>query len=268
MSTILDTIAEATRERVRMAKEKMPLETVRALAMEMAENETATGVEKILPFEAALRKPGMSLICECKKASPSKGIIAEDFPYLQIAKDYEKAGASAISVLTEPQWFLGDLSYLKEIAANVSIPCLRKDFTVDEYMIYEAKLAGASAVLLICSILDLPTLKKYHALCDTLHLSALVEAHDEAEVEMALLAGAHIIGVNNRDLKNFHVDPQNCLRLREKIPADVVFVAESGVHSREDVEALEKENVNAILIGEAIMKSPDKSAFVAQLLGQ
>lgn len=221
-----------------------------------------------LPFEAALRKPGISLICECKKASPSKGIIAEDFPYLQIAKDYEKAGASAISVLTEPKWFLGDLSYLSEIANEVSVPCLRKDFTVDEYMIYEAKLAGASAVLLICSILTPEELKRYHSLCDVLGLSALVETHDEREVDMALEAGARIIGVNNRDLKNFHVDPSNCLRLREKIPDNVVFVAESGVHNREDVALLEKEKVDAILIGEAIMKSTDKSAFVAEILGR
>ncbi len=266
MSTILDTIAEATKERVRIAKQTLPTEDIRRAAFELAEQEDFDG--KVFPFEAALRKEGISLICECKKASPSKGIIAEVFPYLQIAKEYEKAGASAISVLTEPQWFLGDLSYLSEISRKVSIPCLRKDFTVDEYMIYEAKISGASAVLLICSILDLPSLKRYHALCDQLHLSALVEAHDENEVDMAIAAGARIIGVNNRDLKNFQVDPSNCLRLREKIPSDIVFVAESGVHSREDVVVLEKEKVDAILIGEAIMKSPDKSAFVAEILGK
>lgn len=267
MSTILDTIAEATKERVRKAKLLVPAESLREQAFALAAGESFAEGD-ILPFEAALRKEGISLICECKKASPSKGIIAEDFPYLQIAKEYEKAGASAISVLTEPQWFLGDLSYLSEIAKEVSIPCLRKDFTVDEYMIYEAKIAGASAVLLICSILSQEELNRYHALCDELHLSALVEAHDEGEVDMALAAGARIIGVNNRDLKNFHVDPSNCLRLRKRIPDGVIFVAESGVHCREDVAILEKEHVDAILIGEAIMKSCEKSTFVKNLLGQ
>ncbi len=218
-------------------------------------------------FEKKLKEEGMSFICECKKASPSKGVISEDFPYLQIAKDYERAGASCISVLTEPKWFMGSLDYLEEIASEVSIPVLRKDFTVDEYMIYEARARKASAVLLICSILDSKTLGRYIRICDELELSALVEAHDKNECEMALGEGARIIGVNNRNLRDFTVDPSNCLRLREYVGDKAVFVAESGVKKREDIELLEREKVDAVLIGESMMRAEDKTEFLKALKG-
>ncbi|MBO4242607.1 MAG: indole-3-glycerol phosphate synthase TrpC [Clostridiales bacterium] len=257
MSNILDTIAEAARERVSKSKENISSDEMKAEALSLPKGDFG--------FEKALKREGMSFILECKKASPSKGIIAEDFPYLEIAKDYEKAGASAISVLTEPRWFKGDISYLKKISETVDIPCLRKDFVVDEYMIYEAKVSGASAVLLICSILDEKTLKEYIGICDELGLSALVEAHDETEVQMALRSGARVIGVNNRDLKDFTVDPLNCLRLRKDIPEDIVFVAESGVKTAEDIRRLQDNKVNAVLIGESVMRSQDKSAFIKEL---
>ena len=218
-------------------------------------------------FENKLKEAGISFICECKKASPSKGIIASDFPYLDIAKSYETAGASCISVLTEPKWFMGSLDYLEEIASEVSIPVLRKDFTIDEYMIYEARAKRASAVLLICSILDADTLGRYIRICDELELTALVEAHDKNECDMALGEGARVIGVNNRNLRDFTVDPSNCLRLREYVGDKALFVAESGVKTREDVEALEKEGVDAVLIGESMMRAEDKTAFLNSLKG-
>lgn len=260
MATILDTIAEYARERVAKAKEILSLEEIRKQALSMDCN---TG----FPFEKALATNGISFICECKKASPSKGLIAEDFPYLSIAKEYEAAGASCISVLTEPKWFLGKDEYLKEITDAVSIPCIRKDFTVDEYMIYEAKLLGASAVLLICSLLSTDTLKQYIEICDQLGLSALVEAHDDEEIASAIGAGARIIGVNNRNLKNFTVDVGNSGRLRALVPDNILFVAESGIKSREDVEALEQAHVDAVLIGETLMRSADKKAMLNELKG-
>ena len=218
-------------------------------------------------FERTLQKSGISFICECKKASPSKGLIAPEFPYVEIAKEYEAAGADCISVLTEPKWFLGSGEYLKEIAEAVSIPCLRKDFTVDEYMIYEAKVLGASAVLLICSILSGEQIKRYIGICDGLGLSALVETHEENEVQTALKAGARIIGVNNRNLRDFSVDAGTSRRLRELIPRDVLFVSESGVKSREDVERLRETGADAVLIGETLMRAPDKRARLDELRG-
>lgn len=218
-------------------------------------------------FEKALRKDGISFICECKKASPSKGLIAPEFPYLQIAEEYEAAGADCISVLTEPKWFLGSDEYLREIADAVSIPCLRKDFTVDEYMIYEAKVLGASAVLLICSILGKSEIREYIQICDELGLSALVETHDEREVQMALDAGARMIGVNNRNLKDFSVNTDNSRRLRELIPSEVLFVSESGVQTAEDVAALRAIGADAVLIGETLMRAADKKAKLAELRG-
>ena len=209
----------------------------------------------------------MHFICECKKASPSKGIIALDFPYLQIAKDYEEAGASAISVLTEPKWFLGEGRYLSEISNAVSIPCLRKDFTVDPYMIYEAKLLGASAVLLIVALLDTDTLREYREIADLLGMSSLVEAHDEKEIESAVKAGARIIGVNNRNLKDFTVDIGNSLRLKSLAPADTIFVAESGIKTRKDVQQLEQGGIYAVLIGEQLMRSKDKKKELDRLRG-
>lgn len=256
---ILDQLAAHARQRVETAKQQLPPAEVKrqALALPMGG----------FRFEKALAKPGLAFICECKKASPSKGLIAPQFPYLQIAKEYEAAGADAISVLTEPKWFLGSDTYLKEIASAVSTPCLRKDFTVDEYMIYEAKLLGASAVLLICAILDDAQLKEYLAICDTLGLSALVEAHDDAEVERALKAGARILGVNNRNLKDFTVDTANSRRLRARIPKDVLFVSESGVKTAEDVAQLAAIGADAVLIGETLMRAPDKTAKLQELKG-
>ena len=257
---ILETIAEATRKRVAAEKEKCSL-------AEMKEKATAMNPDTGFPFEQALKKPGMSFICEVKKASPSKGIIAEDFPYLEIAKEYETAGASAISCLTEPEYFKGDKRYLKKIAETVSIPVLRKDFTVDPYMIYEAKVLGASAVLLICSILSEEQIKEYISICDELGLSALVEAHDECEVRMALNAGARMIGVNNRNLKDFSVDTGNSRRFRKLIPPDVLFVSESGVSCAEDVRKLCEIGADAVLIGETLMRAENKAARLAELRG-
>ena len=258
--TILDQLADHARDRVEFARSHISAEEMKQRALALPKGDFS--------FEQALRKEGISFICECKKASPSKGLIAEHFPYLEIAKDYEAAGADAISVLTEPKWFLGENRYLEEIAAEVSIPCLRKDFTVDPYMIYEAKVLGASAVLLICSILTEQELKDYHALADSLGLSALVETHDEAEVEMALRAGARILGVNNRNLKDFTVDTANSRRLRSLVPGNVLFVSESGVSTAEDVRLLRECGVDAVLVGEALMRAEDKKARLAELSGR
>lgn len=257
--TLLEQLAEHAKERVAQAKKNVSPEEIRSLARSMPKGKFS--------FERALQKPGISFICECKKASPSKGLIAEDFPYVEIAKAYEKAGADGISVLTEPKWFLGRDAYLKEIAEKVSIPCLRKDFTVDEYMIYEARVLGASAVLLICAILTEREVADYIKVCDSLGCSALVEVHDENEVETALRAGARIIGVNNRNLKDFSVNMENSGRLRSLVPAGVLFVAESGVRSREDIEAFQELGVDGVLIGEALMKAPDKKAKLQELRG-
>lgn len=202
----------------------------------------------------------MSFICECKKASPSKGLIEPDFRYLEIAREYEAAGADCISVLTEPKWFLGSDEYLKEIAKTVSIPCIRKDFTVDEYQIYQAKTLGAAAVLLICSILSEEQLSKYIKICDSLGISALVEIHNEKEAGMAVRAGARIIGVNNRNLKDFTVDTANSKKQRDLIPDDIVFVSESGVKSTDDIRAIREIGADAVLIGETLMRADDKKA--------
>ncbi|MGN0435140.1 MAG: indole-3-glycerol phosphate synthase TrpC [Wujia sp.] len=253
---ILDEIATKTKERIVEAKKHISYETVRSEAEYIARQEREKGFE--FSFYRALKEPGISFICEVKKASPSKGVIAEHFPYLQIAKEYEDAGASAISCLTEPYYFQGSNEYLKEIATEVNIPVLRKDFTVDEYMIYEAKKLGASAVLLICTILDIEQLKEYQAIATELGLSALVEAHDEREIEMALEAKAKIIGVNNRDLKTFTVDINNSARLRSLVPEDIAFVSESGIRVREDVRKLVENGTDAVLIGETLMRSNDK----------
>lgn len=257
--TILDQLAENARKRVAEAKKKVSLEEIKTQALSMPKGN--------FDFENALKKPDISFICECKKASPSKGLIAPDFPYLQIAKEYEAAGADCISVLTEPKWFLGSDEYLREIANAVSVPCLRKDFTVDEYMIYEAKVCGASAVLLICSILGEAEIKEYIHVCDDLGLSALVEAHDEKEVQTALNAGARIIGVNNRNLKDFSVNTDNSRKLRELIPTNILFVSESGVKTAEDVAALREVGADAVLIGETLMRAADKKAKLAELQG-
>jgi len=255
--TILDQLASYAHERTEQAKKKITPEEIRRQALALPKGGFA--------FENALKKPEISFICECKKASPSKGIIAPDFPYLQIARDYEKAGADCISVLTEPKWFLGSDEYLREIAAAVDIPCLRKDFTVDGYMIWEAKTLGASAVLLICSLLTEKQINEYIGICDELGLSALVEAHNETEVSEALRAGARLIGVNNRNLKDFSVDTDNSRRLRDLVPPEVLFVSESGIRSAGDVAKLREIGVDAVLIGETLMRAPDKKARLHEL---
>lgn len=258
-ATILERLAAHARLRVQRAKEIVSMEEIRRQAEAFPAGNFA--------FEKALKTADIAFICECKKASPSKGLIAPDFPYLQIAREYEAAGASAVSVLTEPKWFLGSGEYLREIASAISIPCLRKDFTVDEYMIYEAKTLGASAVLLICAILSEGQLAEYLSLCDSLGLSALVEAHDGREVQMALDAGARVIGVNNRNLKDFTVDTGNSRRLREMIPREAVFVSESGVKDAGDVARLREIGADAVLIGETLMRAEDKRAKLKELRG-
>ena len=257
---ILDKIIEATKIRVAQEKQVESPEAVKAAALALPSD---TG----FPFEAALRQQDFNFICEVKKASPSKGIIAEHFPYLDIAKEYEVAGAAAISVLTEPDFFKGDKKYLQEIASTVKIPVLRKDFIIDEYQIYQAKVWGASAILLICACLDVSTLTKFRELADSLGLSSLVEAHDEKEVQMAIDCGARIIGVNNRNLKDFTVDVQNSVRLRNLVQDDVIFVSESGLETPEDIQVLRDNNIGVALMGETFMRSPNKVEKLAYLYG-
>ena len=258
---ILEEIAAKTRERIEAEKHRLPLRELQAAVRDMENN---TG----FPFEKALARPGMSFICEVKKASPSKGIIAEQFPYVEIAREYERAGADAMSILTEPFYFQGSNNYLSAIRKEVSIPLLRKDFTVDEYMIYEAKQIGADAILLICAILSQTQLGEYAGIAGELGLSALVEAHDEQEIQMALKAGAKIIGVNNRNLKDFTVDISNSVRLRELVPRDILFVSESGMKTRADIVRLEENGTNAVLIGETFMRSSDKAGMLRELRGK
>lgn len=257
---ILDKIVEATKIRVAQEKQVESPEAVKAAALALPSD---TG----FPFEAALRQQDFNFICEVKKASPSKGIIAEHFPYLDIAKEYEVAGAAAISVLTEPDFFKGDKKYLQEIANTVKIPVLRKDFIIDEYQIYQAKVWGASAILLICACLDVPTLTKFRELADSLGLSSLVEAHDEHEVQMAIDCGARIIGVNNRNLKDFTVEVQNSVRLRNLVQDDVIFVSESGLETPEDIQVLRDNNIGVALMGETFMRSPNKVEKLTYLYG-
>ena len=262
MKNILEEIAARTRERI--AKEKS---CISVSELENRIQEVNKNAGKRITLLQALQKDGMSYICEVKKASPSKGLIAPDFPYLAIAKEYEQAGASAISCLTEPFYFQGADQYLREISAAVQIPVLRKDFAVDEYMIYQAKSLGASAVLLICAIRDDGELRAYRQLAKELGLDALIEAHDEYEVDRVLNLGAEIVGVNNRDLRTFQVDMNNSIRLRKMAPNNVVFVSESGIRTPEDIRILYENKVDGVLIGETLMRSPDKKAALESLNG-
>ena len=257
---ILEEIAEKTRQRVAAQKKQIPLEQLKQQAEAMP-------CERFGCFQKALTEPGMSFICEVKKASPSKGVIAAEFPYLEIARQYDAAGASAISILTEPYYFQGSNAYLQQIRHITELPLLRKDFTVDAYMLYEAKVIGADAVLLICALLEKEALEQYLQLCRQLGLEALVEAHDEKEMAMALEAGAEIIGVNNRNLKDFTVDIGNSMRLRQMVPENIAFVAESGMKTREDIAQLEEAHVNGVLIGETLMRSENKKQMLQQLKG-
>ena len=257
--SILDQLADHAHQRVAAAKAVTPTAEVRRAALALPKGDFA--------FERALGGGDLAFICECKRASPSKGLIAPEFPWLEIARDYAAAGAEAISVLTEPKWFLGDDNYLRQIAETVSVPCIRKDFTVDEYMIYGARALGASAVLLICAILDDGQLKAYLKLSDELGLTALVEAHDENEVEAALKAGARVVGVNNRNLKDFSVDTDNSRRLRKLIPREVLYVSESGVRTAEDIRKIRSIGADAVLVGEALMRAEDKTEKLRELRG-
>ncbi|MDR1000351.1 MAG: indole-3-glycerol phosphate synthase TrpC [Clostridiales bacterium] len=256
-SNILRQITAHAKERVALAKNSASLSQIRQRALDLPTGDFA--------FEQAIGKAGLSFICEMKKASPSKGVIAQDFPYLRIAGEYESAFADAISVLTEPKWFLGNAEILAQVSAAVNIPTLRKDFIVDEYQIYEAKTLGTSAVLLIVSILAQNQLFEYINVARELGLSALVEAHDAKEIEAAIDAGARMIGVNNRNLKDFTVDTRNSANLRRHIPPGVLFVAESGIKTPEDIRAMLKINADAVLIGEAMMKAADKTGFLSTL---
>ena len=255
---MLDEIVAKTKERLVEVKQNKSLDQ---LIGEVSKLE----IKEDFPFKEALKDPEIAIIAEVKKASPSKGLISQDFDYIKIAREYEEAGASAISVLTEPYFFKGSNDFLREISENVSIPILRKDFTIDEYMIYEAKLLGASAVLLIVSILDDDQLKKYLNLAHELGLSAIVETHDADEIKTALDAGAEIIGVNNRNLADFTVDIENSIRLRSLVGDDVVFISESGIKTKEDVTRLKENNVDAVLIGETLMRSEDKKSMIFEL---
>ncbi len=272
--TILDKIAESARQRVELQKTKLSRESIKEI-IQAVEGTSRFHNREAFAFENTLKrnrirqenkcKSKMSFICEVKKASPSKGIIADEFPYLEIAEEYVQAGADAISVLTEPEYFLGDDRYLAEISRRVHIPVLRKDFTIDEYQIYEAKMIGADAVLLICSLLDTAVLAHYLELCKGLGLSALVEVHDSHEVTSAIEAGAGIIGVNNRNLQTFQVDLENSIRLRSLVPEHIIFVAESGIKSQEDIVRLHDAGVDAVLIGETLMRSADKRDALSAL---
>lgn len=262
---ILHEIAEKTRQRIEAEKKELPPEEIRKRVEEKLGSGVTRREDRV--FYRALKKPGMSYICEVKKASPSKGLIAEDFPFLSIAKEYEKAGASAISCLTEPDYFMGSNEYLSAISDDVKIPVLKKDFTIDEYMIYQAAYYGASAVLLICALLDDAELRSYRELAESLHMDALVEAHDETEVERALGSGASIVGVNNRDLKTFRVDTGTSIRLRQMVPEESAFVSESGIGSEEDIRRLRDNGTDAVLIGETLMRSEDKAAALRELNG-
>lgn len=256
MSTILDTIAAHARERVAADQALVPLEALK---------ERCAGLPAPRGFARALEQPGLRFICEVKKASPSKGIISSDFPYLDIARDYEAAGADAVSCLTEPKWFLGSDGIFMDIRGMIEVPMIRKDFTVDEYQLYQARALGADAVLLICAILDTATVARCLTICDDLGLDALVETHDEAEIASAVSAGARLIGVNNRNLKDFSVDFSNTARLRDLIPPKALYVAESGVSGPEDVAALKRIGADAVLMGEALMRAPDRRATLAAM---
>jgi indole-3-glycerol phosphate synthase len=262
MHDFMNEIAARTRARLAVARERLPMSALREAARTLA---AAPGARpENLPFERALAGPGFAFICEVKKASPSKGIIAADFPYLEIAREYEDAGAAAVSVLTEPEYFLGNDGYLKEIAAAVSIPALRKDFIIDEYQIFEAKILGASAVLLICALLDAKTLEAFINTAGALGLSALVEVHNGEEIAAAMRAGARIIGINNRDLKTFKVNPGLSIRLRDRIPPGIITVSESGIKTPEDIAALVRSRFHGALIGESLMRAADKKQRLAE----
>lgn len=276
MDNILNVIANATKKRIEKAKERLPLDSLIEKIYETSRRPDNPPKEAFpckntvesFPFEKAMKKPGISFICEIKKASPSKGVIDPVFPYVRIAREYEEAGADAVSVLTEPDYFKGDNAHLHNIRSQIFLPILRKDFTLDEYQIYEAKYLGADAVLLICALLDEKKLKSFISKCDELGLSALTEAYTEKEIRLAVRAGARIIGVNNRDLKTFRVDINNSVRLRKIVPEEICFVAESGIQTHEDILRLQDAKVDAVLIGESLMRSGNRKEKLLFLKGE
>lgn len=257
MSTILNTIADYAKERVETAKKQMPFNEIKEIATALPKGD--------FPFLKSLKKEEMSFICEIKKASPSKGVIDPVFDYIKIAKEYNESGADCISCLTEPKWFLGSDEIFKNVRSISKIPMLRKDFTVDEYQIYEAKCMGADCVLLICALLDTKTIERYLEICDTLGLNALVETHTEDEIKSAVSAGAEIIGVNSRNLKNFSVNLQTAKALRDAVPPNKIFVAESGIMSSDDVKAFSRIGTDAVLMGELLMRAENKKSLLSEL---
>lgn len=261
---ILEQIVNSTKARVFTQKRQVSLKEMQ----KKAQQSQAQNPQKPFVFEKALAAKDMAFICEVKKASPSKGVIAQHYPYVEIAKSYAAAGAAAISVLTEPQYFLGDAQHLADIHAAVATPLLRKDFTLDAYQIYQAAAIGASAILLICAVLSRAEIKAYISLADQLGMACLVEAHSKEELKTALDAGARIVGVNNRNLKDFSVDFENSLRLRQMVPQNVIFVAESGIKTPADVARLKAGGINAVLVGESLMAAKDKKEALAFLMGE
>ena len=253
-ATILETIAAYAKERAARDKEKVPEKEMRERALTLPKG--------TFRFSRALRKKEMSFICEVKKASPSKGLIDPVFDYKRIAKNYEVAGADCVSCLTEPKWFLGSDVIFGEVRRTIQLPIIRKDFTADDYQIYQAKCMGADAVLLICALMDEKKLTHYLTICDTLGLDALVETHDEEEIKMAVSAGAGVIGANNRNLKDFSVDFSNAVKLRHLIPEEVIYVAESGVSRISDVEALRQAGADAVQMGEVMMRAKGQKAML------
>ncbi|MDR0488318.1 MAG: indole-3-glycerol phosphate synthase TrpC [Propionibacteriaceae bacterium] len=256
--TILNTLAQEARQRVDADILAVSRADMRAQAYD-------TPIREGFLFEQALSAPGLSFICEVKKASPSKGLIASDFPYLDIAMDYQLAGAAAISVLTEPARFLGSDAHLTEIATRVAVPILRKDFTVDPYQIYQARTLGASAVLLICSLLSDSQLEEALGLATSLGLSCLVEAHNAEEIQQAVRVGARVIGVNNRNLHDFSVNTANSADLRSLVPEDRIFVSESGVTTPADAAQAVRMRADAVLVGESLVRAEDRRGFLREM---
>ncbi len=256
---ILDTIVAHKRRELKQDRERTPLQALKIQIPDLPPTRD---------FKASLTVPGaVNLIAEVKRKSPSKGIIREDFDPVKIAKIYAGNGASAISVLTDHEFFGGDLSFLSAIRNAVDVPLLRKDFTIDEYHIYQARAAGADAVLLIVAILTPEQLREFIGVAKHLDLAALVEVHTQTELDIALDVGAEIIGINNRDLKTFHTDIATSFHLRKSIPNDKIVVSESGIYSREDVIRLGEAAMDAILVGESLMRSADIGGKVGALLG-
>jgi len=258
--TILDQIVATKRQEIERAKSVLPLAELRAGLVD---------APPVRDFFGPLAAGGsIKLIAEIKKASPSKGVIRAGFDPVLIARTYAAHGASCLSVLTDEQYFQGNLEILRQVRQAVEIPILRKDFVLDTYQLVEARAAGADAVLLIAECLDDCNLRKLHNEAIELGLTPLVEFYEPDNLQRVLAAGAQLIGVNNRDLKTFEVDLLHTIRLREKVPLDCVLVAESGIETRADVLRLQTAGVDAMLVGESLMRQPDIGAAVDRLLAR